>query len=220
MYETGQLVYGDKELDTGACSQVRRLDTRVYYRSGAFLHRRTLDPGARREDVTGEAMKRFEIAGDHVYFVGELQDEAFLKRISLGDPSKVETIMRRPNTVFRTLMVDASNVYVVADGQILRVAQAVDAQPETFWQETGPEAWGMAQTDSHLYWSTLTPAGTAGCSEAQVWRRPKAGGPAAVLSRVPCYCAGEIIRLDDRLYTAIFVDPPSAAPTKLLRIKL
>jgi hypothetical protein len=215
----GQLMYGDQELDPGPCSHVRRRDSLVYYQSDA-LYRRTLDASSPRQSVSREPMKTFEIAGDYIYFVGQLDNEAFLKRMSIADPTRVDTIVRRQDSIFLRLTADTSFVYVIADGQIFRVRQAADAQPEMFWQETGPEAWGLAQTDSHLYWSTTTPTGATDCSEAQVWRRPKLGGPATVLSRVPGYCAGELVRLGDRLYTAVWVPPPSTAPTKLLRIRL
>jgi hypothetical protein len=99
------------------------------------------------------------------------------------------------------------------------VALKPDAQPEPFWQDAGLQPWALAQTDSHLYWSTITP-GAAGCTEAQVWRRPKAGGPARAISRVPGFCAGGLVRLGDRLYASVWVAPPGSAPTKLLRIRL
>jgi hypothetical protein len=226
--DTGQLMYGDGQLlDTGACSHVRRRDGLVYYQSDA-LHRRPADPAALGDTLTRTAMEKFEIAGDHVYFIGHTDKEAFLGRLPLADPTRVETLARRPDSLFLDMLVDATHVYVVADGQIFRIPQAGGAQLEMFWQEAGSEAWAMAQTDAHLYWSTTTPSPAGGCSEARVWRRPKMGesaggstsGPAEVLSKVQGFCAGDLVRLDDHLYTAIFVNPPGAAPTRVLRIGL
>jgi hypothetical protein len=216
---TGQLVYGTQRLESGPCAHVRRRDNFVYF-MGDLLYRKTLDASAPRQTVTTEPMDTFEIAGDHLYFVDELAQEAVLKRLSLADPTKVDIILRRPDAKFLRVMPDASHVYLVSDGQILRVPQAANAQAEVFWQDSGPDAWALAQTNSHVYWTTTTASGSAACSETQVLRRPKAGGPVTVLSRTTGYCAGQLARIGDLLYTPAWVSPPSTTPTKILRIRL
>jgi hypothetical protein len=220
MSPTGQLVNGTQVLDTGPCTHVRRRNNDAYYKSDV-LYRKTLDPGSTRVTVTREPVDTFEIAGDHLYFVAEIAEEAVLKRLPLADPDKVETITRRANSEFFRLLPDASHVYLIAEGQILKVQQAANAQAETFWQETGPDAWALAQTDTHLYWSTTTPSPTTGCQEAQVLRRPKAGGPVATLARNPGWCAGQLARIGDVLYAAIWKEiTPALTSTRILRIRL
>jgi hypothetical protein len=216
---TGQLVYDGQQIDTGPCTHVRRHDGFAYFK-GDVLYRKPLDPSAIRETVSREAMQTFEIAGDHLYFVGELADEAFLKRLSLVDPTKVETITRRPNATFFRLLPDESHVYLISDGQILRVPQAAGADAESFWQETGPEAWALAQTDTHVYWSTNTAPSTDGCSETQVLRRAKAGGPVVTLTSTPGYCAGQLVRIGDVLYAVVWAGRSATAPTRILRMRL
>ena len=216
---TGQLVHGTQVLDTGACTRVRRRDGFAYFK-GDVVYRRPLEPGGTRDTVTRESLDKFEIAGDHLYFVDELAQEAVLKRLPLADTGKVETITRRPNTSFLRLLPDASHVYLISEGQILKVAQTAGAQAETFWQETAPEAWAMAQTDTHLYWSTTTTSGSMDCGEAQILRLPKAGGPVTTLSRNPGYCAGHLVRIGDVLYAAIWKGPLITATTRILRIRL
>jgi hypothetical protein len=215
---TGQLVYGTQVAESGPCTDVRRRNNFIYYKGGA-LFRKTFDPTSSRERISTEPMDTFEIAGDHLYFVDPLAQEAVLKRLPLADPAAVETITRRSGTSFLRLLPDSAHVYLIADGQILKVAQTPGAQAETFWQEAGPEAWAMAQTDTHLYWSATTAAGATDCSEAQILRRPKAGGPVTALARYPGFCAGQVVRIGGVLYAAIW-QPPPAASTRILRIRL
>jgi hypothetical protein len=132
----------------------------------------------------------------------------------------VDTLVRRPNARFLQVMPDAAHVYLIADGQILRIARTPGAESETFWQEGGRAAWAMAETESHVYWSVDVPSVNSDCGEAQVLRRAKAGGAVATLARTPGYCAGQLVRVGDHLYTAVWVGPPQAAPTKILRIRL
>ena len=68
--------------------------------------------------MTREPLDAFEIAGDHLYFVAELAQEAVLKRLPLADVEKVETILRRPAGQFFRLLPDASHVYLISEGQI------------------------------------------------------------------------------------------------------
>jgi hypothetical protein len=215
-YRTGELVNGAMPLDTGPCTHVRRRDDLVYYASDA-LYRRAL-AGDTRQMVTREPMSSFELAGDALYFVGQVGQESYLKRLSLADPTKVETVVSRSDAVLQRLVVDARHAYVTADSGILRAAQG-GGPAETFWQDPTDQVWGLAQTETHLYWSTTTP-GSTGCASARVWRKPKAGGPEAVLSTVTGHCAGEVVVLGPYLYTVVGVTPPGSAPAELLRIKL
>jgi hypothetical protein len=212
---TGQLVHGTQTLEMGPCTHVRRRGNQAYY-LGELLYRRGLDAGP-RATVIAEPMKTFEIAGDFLYFAARDDKMAQLKRLSLTDPTKVDTLASEPDATFPRLLPDASHVYYVSDGKILRVPLAGGAQPEVFWQDPTGVAWALAQTDTHVYWSTTT---TSGCSRAQVLRRAKAGGPATVLSVTPSYCGGGLVRIGDALYTALWVSPPSAMPGRILRIKL
>lgn len=217
---TGRLVYGTLTLDTGPCTHVRRHNNFVYFKSDV-VYRKTLDAGSNRSEVSREAMTIFEIAGDSLYFVGEANQAAFLKRFPLADASKVETITTRPNSSFRHLLPDATHVYLISEGVILRARQTPNAQAEVFWEEMGPEAWAMAQTDTHLYWSATTSSGASDCSEAQVLRRAKSGGGMAVaLARAPGYCAGELVRIENNIYTSVWLPPPSTTPARILRIRL
>jgi hypothetical protein len=217
---TGQLVYGTQQLETGACTHLRRHGNQVYF-LGDLLYRKTLDAAAKRETVTTTPMTTFEIGGEFLYFIAMQKmgstETALLERLPLGDPTKVETLLRADN-VFTAVMPDASHVYLVADGQILRVPLTGAAAPETFWQDT-PDAWALAQTDTHVYWSTTTASGSEACSEAQVLRRAKAGGPVTVLSRTPGLCGGQLVRIGDALYTVVWA-PLGTAPAKILRIRL
>jgi hypothetical protein len=219
MSQTGDLFYGATRLATGSCTEVRRRDNLVYYK-GDFLYRIGLD-GSSRQMITSDAMERFEIAGDSLYFVsGKVGEGSFLKRLSLADASKVDTLVSRPDAYFRALMVDPAQVYVLTEDEILRIAQEAGAQPESFWQNAIAQVWAMAQTDSHLYWSTTTASPAGGCSQAEVWRKPKAGGTATVISMVQGHCAGDLVVVGQYLYTALGVTPPGAAPTEVLRIRL
>jgi hypothetical protein len=74
---TGQLMSGNVELDSNPCTHVRRHGEFVYFKSDV-LYRKTLESGSLRETITREAMESFEIAGDDLYFIGELNQEAFL----------------------------------------------------------------------------------------------------------------------------------------------
>jgi hypothetical protein len=215
-YQTGELVYGTTQLDTGSCTHVRRRDNTVYYRSDA-LYRKGLD-GSPRQMVTREPMDIFELAGDFVYFIGRDGQDSFLERALLSDPTRVDTLARRSDWVLHRLLVDATHAYVMAEDGILRFAQTAGAQMETFWHDAAAQPWAMAQTDSHVYWSTSTISGS-NCTQAQVWRKPKQGGPEAVLSTVPGRCAGELVVLGQFLY-AIVGGTPGATATDLLRIRL
>ena len=94
------------------------------------------------------------------------------------------------------------------------------AQAEMFWQESVPEAWAMAQTDTHLYWSTSTVARAAwAAARLRFLRRPKAGGAVTTLARNPGYCHGQLVRIGDALYAAVWKASPGA-PTRILRIRL
>jgi hypothetical protein len=219
-YQTGDLFYGATRLDTGSCTHVRRRDNVVYYRSDA-LYRKGLD-GSSRQMVTREPMEIFELAGDFVYFIGRdaAQDSSFLKRALLSDPARVDTLASRADWVLHRLLVDATQVYVMAEASIVRFPQAASGQPETFWQDAAAQPWAMAQTDSHLYWSTSTISGSS-CSQAQVWRKPKQGGPEAIISTVPGRCAGELAVLGNFLYAIVgSVGTPGAPATDVLRIRL
>jgi hypothetical protein len=218
---TGQLVYGTQVLDPGPCTYVRRQDNLVYFKSD-FLYRKTLSASAAREPVTTEPMTRFEISGAQLYFVAGVGQDAVLKRLPLADPMKVETLLEQKDTDFISLMPDATHVYLISEGKILRVPIMANAQPQTFWQDAQAQAWALAQTDTHVYWSASIPLGgsSEACSEAQVLRQPKAGGPVTVLSRSPGYCAGDLLRLDDKLYAVVRVGSVGPASTRILRIRL
>jgi hypothetical protein len=216
--QTGDLFYGPTRLETGSCTEVRRRENVVYYK-GDFLFRKGLD-GSSRQMVTDQAMERFEIAGDTLFFLsGKLGEGSALKRLSLSAPDKVDTMVSRPNAFFRELMVDSSQVYVMTEDEILRVSQATGGQPESFWQSSAAQVWAMAQTDSHVYWSTTTVVG-GDCSQAQVWRKPKSGGTATFISTVPGRCAGDLVVVGQYLYTAPGGTVPGAAPTEVRRIGL
>jgi hypothetical protein len=212
----GELTYGTTRLDTGSCTHVRRRDDVVYYKSD-FLYRKGL-AGSPRVMVTREPMDTFELAGDFVYLIGHEGENSFLKRLSLADPGRVDTIASRSDWLLRRLMVDPTHAYVMTEDAILRVAQGATAQPDTFWRDASAQPWALAQTDSHVYWSTTTVGGT-GCLRAQVWRRPKQGGPEAIVSTVQGRCAGELLVLGSYLYATIG-GPPGVAPTDILRIRL
>lgn len=215
---TGRVVSGAQQLETAACTHVRRHDGAVYFK-GDLLYRKTLD-AAPRQTVTTEPMQLFEIAGNYLYFTAKPNQDVVLKRLSLAEPTKVETLAVHKNTTVPQLMLDASHVYLVSEGKILRVPQAANAQPEVFWEDPAADAWAMAQTDSHVYWSTTAAAGATECGEAQVFRRAKAGGTATPLSRTPGHCGGQLVRLGEQIYTTVWVSPPSVVPTKILRIRL
>jgi hypothetical protein len=215
-YLTGEVTSGNAPLETGLCTYVRRRDNLVYYLSNG-LYRVGLD-GSERHMVSSEAMKAFAIAGDSIYFVGPVEQASALRRASLSDFTRVDTIASGPDPMLR-LIVDATHVYWTAGASIMSVAQAAGGQPDTFWQDRTAEVWALAQTESHVYWSTTTASATT-CNQAQVWRRPKLGGPAAILSTMPGRCAGELVVLGQYLYASVGVTPPGAAPTDVLRIKL
>jgi hypothetical protein len=220
---SGELVDGSQPLDTGFCTHVRRRDDLVYFNSDV-LYRKARNLAATRQTVTREPVDSFEIAGEFLYFVGEAPagagTEAVLSRVRLADATAVETITRRPDTSFFRLMPDASHVYLISQGHILRAAQAPDVQAETFWQEAEPEAWAMTQTDTHVYWSSTSGASASmDCGEAQVLRRAKAGGPVTTLARTPGYCAGQLVIIDDRVYAAVWKGTPGAGSTRILRIR-
>jgi hypothetical protein len=215
-YLTGEVTYGNTQLETGPCTYIRRRDNLVYYKSDA-LYRVGID-GSARQMVSREVMDAFAIAGESIYFVGHVGPESYLKRLSLADPTRVDPIVSGPDSM-RRLIADATHVYVTKAGGILSVAQAANAQPATFWQDQTAQVWALAQTESHVYWST-TSAGATTCNQAQVWRRPKQGGPVAVLSTVVGRCAGELAVLGQYLYASIGVTPPGSAPTEVLRIRL
>jgi hypothetical protein len=216
----GQLSFGATVLDTPAgCVHVRKIGDAVYYRADALYRRST--GGSPPQTVSSEPMTKFEIAGDHLYLIGAAGEEAVLKRFALAEPAQVETLLRRPDGIFRRLAVDGAHAYVVADDRLLRVPLAGNAAPEDVWVDDGPEVWGLALSESHVYWSTTTPDLTGGCLRAQVWRRPKAGGTRVAISTVQGRCAGELFILAGRLYTAIF--QPSllfSGPSQVLRMRL
>jgi hypothetical protein len=219
---SGQLTYGTTTLDPNPCVHVRKVGDLIYYRDPAALQRRATD-GSARQTVSSEPMTRFELAGDHLYFIGAAGEEAFLKRFALAEPGKIETLLRRPAAIFRQLAVDGSHVYVVSDDRLLRVPVAGNAEPEDVWLNEGPEAWAVALSESHVYWSTTTFDLTGnGCLRAQVWRRPKkAGGARVAISTVPGQCAGELLILEGRLYTPISTQGLlSGGPSQVLRIRL
>jgi hypothetical protein len=217
---TGQLGFGATLLDTPAgCVHVRKIGDVVYYRADDLYRRST--GGSPPQTVSSAPMTRFEIAGEHLYLIGAAGEEAVLKRFALAEPAKVETLLRRPDGTFRRLAVDGAHAYVVADDRLLRVPLAGNAAPEDVWVDEGPEVWGLALSDSHVYWSTTTPDLTGGCLRAQVWRRPKAGGTRVAVSTVQGRCAGELFILAGRLYTAVF--QPSllfSGPSEVLRLRL
>ena len=216
---TGELWYGDTRLESSRCRHVRRRDGQVYF-LGEALYRRELDAGSSRELVSTQPMAKFEIAGDYLYFIGDLGSDAFLKRLSLADFTQVDTIVTRPDEGFRRLMADSSHVYLLGQGSIFRAPQAATGQLEPFWEDPGLVSWAMAQTDSHLYWSTTTPAAAESCSEAQVWRRAKSGGMAKSIFKVVGRCANELVRLGDHLYTVTWGFPPGMSPISVWRIRL
>jgi hypothetical protein len=58
-----------------------------------------------------------------------------------------------------------------------------------------------------------------GCGDAQVFRKAKAGGPITVLSRTPSHCAGQLVRIENQLYTVVWGGYPTTVPAKILRIR-
>jgi len=214
---SGELVHGSTTLDRGACTHVRRQGGLVYYRANDALYRSALD-GKDRQLLTSEPMDTFEVAGDQVYFVGQAGGESVLEHLSLADARfPVETVVHRPGNPFTRVMVDAAQVYVLSADEIVRVAQAPSAPAESFWRAGAAEAWAMAQTDSHVYWTTTTP-GAAGCSQAQVWRQAKAGGPPTVMATLQGRCGGELVVLGSDIYALVSTGPPG--PVDVLRIRL
>jgi hypothetical protein len=220
--KTGELAYGNRTLDTGRCDQVRRRDQAIYFH-GESLYRLTLEMGSSPQFVSGESMTRFEVAGDSLYFVGDLPTDppgTFLKRLSLMRPTQVDTVATLTDDSFFRLLVDRSHVYLMAEGKILRVPQGATAQPEILWQDPALETAAMAQTESHIYWSTSRFVGdTTNCAAAGVWRRAKSGGDAQVIADVRSRCAGDLVVLGDRLYLAVFTFSPFAG-SELVRVRL
>jgi hypothetical protein len=214
---SGELVHGSTTLDQGACTHVRRHGGFLYYRANDALYRSALD-GKDRQLLTSELMDIFEVAGDQVYFAGEAGGESVLGRVSLADGRfPVETVVHRPGAPFTRVMSDAAHVYVLSADEIFRVAQVQSAPAETFWRAGAAEPWAMAQTDSHVYWTTTT-AGAAGCSQAQVWRQAKAGGPPTVMATLQGRCGGELVVLGSDLYALVWTGPSGAVD--VLRIRL
>lgn len=214
----GELVHGSTTLDHGACTGVRRHAGLVYYRANDALYRSGLD-GMNRQLLASDPMDRFEVAGDQVYFVGKTGGESLLGRVSLADDhfGQVTTVVHRASGPFTRVMVDGTHVYVLSADEIFRVALGQSAAPETFWRAGSAEPWAMAQTDSHVYWTTST-AGATGCDQAQVWRQSKTGGPPAVLATVPGRCGGELVVLGPDVYALVWRGPPG--PVDVLRIRL
>jgi hypothetical protein len=215
---TGQLVYGTMELETGWCIQVRRREGLVYY-LGPQLLRKPLDSSP-PEVVSSESMVRFELTRDHVYFVGGNPGrDAFLKRLPLADPGATEPILNRDDLNLLALLADGSHVYLTAAEKILRVPQAAGATAEVFWEGAGTDPFGLAQTDSHVYWSTTT-SSNSGCTEARVWRRPKSGGTALPLTTRQGVCASRLVVHDGYLYAVFFPNSEGFATSQIFRIRL
>jgi hypothetical protein len=217
---TGALIYGTTQLESGFCEQVQRADQLVYYK-GDRLYRKPLDDSP-RESVTDQAMSRFEVAGGHVYFIGnDDDDQGFLKRIPLANLSRVETLVEEADNLFNRLLVDSTHVYVLADEEVLRVPLTAGTQPEVIWSQVGATPWSIVQTPSHIYWSAMTLSSDL-CVEAQVWRRAKSGGTAESVSAVTGHCAGEMVLLDNHIYAAVYLLSGIAAvgPTQIRSIRL
>jgi hypothetical protein len=217
--QSGQLTWGTQRLDGGPCTWARRRDDAVYFKSDN-LYRKSMGSAA-RQMVTTEPMDTFEIEGNYLYFAfKDTKDVGSLKRLSLTDPTKVEMLLQEASTRYVELMPDAKHIYVIADGEILRVSAGGGA-PETFWKATGLHAAAMVQTDTHVYWSAAPQLGGMVCTgETQILRQAKAGGQPTVLSRNSNYCAGDLVRLGNQIYTAIWNDPLGATSIKILRIQL
>ncbi len=215
---SGQVVFGAQVIDTGPCTQVRKLGDRVFY-NGQQLYRRALD-GSAAEVVTPEVVTTFEIAGEHLYFFINRNAEAELKRFPLADAGRVESLLRRPDGIFRQIAVDGTHAYLVAEDGIVRLPVAGGA-PEMYWRDAGPEVWALALTETHVYWSTSRFDGST-CAETQVWRQPKIGSGAVVLSTVGGHCAGHLFVLGPHIYTGIAASQGSSSsgPTQVLRIRL
>ena len=217
---TGQLVHGTQVLDTGACThvaparQLRLLQGRrpLPQDPGPGRHPRRPSPANR--------WKTFEIAGDHLYFVDELEQEAVLKRLPLADEEKVETILAA-----RT----ASSSGCCRTPPRLPDRRGADPEGPAGGKRPGGDvlarggARGLGDgPDRHCTCTgrRSTTSGRLGCSEAQILRSPKAGGPVTTLSRNPGYCAGQLVRIGNVLYAAIWTGPLARAPTRILRIRL
>jgi hypothetical protein len=213
-------------LDPVPCSHVRQVGSIIYYKTATGLNRRPIG-GSSAEPVTGEPMTRFDVAGDFLYFVGESDPggsgPSFLKRLSLSNATRVDPIATRDGG-FLGLLVDGSHVFAWTETEILRVPRAGDPQPEMLHREpvAGHDIWAVAQTDSHIYWSTSIsePGNKGACAEARVSRLPKSGAaPAVVISQAPRRCAGDLVVVGDRVYAATW-SPSLSTIIDLRRIRL
>ena len=95
--------------------------------------------------------------------------------------------------------------------------QAGSGQLESFsGRSTGLAVWAMAQTDTHVYWTTFTPGAAMslhrgpGLAPCEVRREAKS------IFKQPDRCAGEIVRLGNALYAVTFSSPPGVAARQRL----
>ena len=136
-------------------------------------------------------MKKFEVAGDSLYFIGDTNPdgagESFLKRLSLSHAGQVTPIASRADLVFLGLLATAHTSMPGADRKSCALPLAGGSQPERVLREPGDDItiWAMAQTDSHVYWSTTssTRAARGTACRAQVSRVPKDGGAPVLVSQ-------------------------------------
>jgi hypothetical protein len=218
--KSGEIVYGaNAPLDTGPCTDVQRRDNFIYYKTGS-LHRRALGSDE-RETLSNQAMEKFVVTADAIYFVGTAGaaggEENVLGRLSLTDLNKVDIFVHHAeDDLFRGLLTDGTHVYAWSYDEVLRVPLG-GGPSESLWRDQGTDLWSLTQSESHLYWSVNVPGN--GCIEAQIWRRPKAGGEAKIIASLGGYCAGPLVRLGDRIYAVTWA-PPGGELTLLRRLRL